>query len=851
MVISIHFINKVNAQELISPIDSLSPKNDTIKEALSVNSDFAIKTKVAYKAKDSIRFDIKEQKAYLYGEAEIYYEDIILKANYVEISFERSELFAKGLPDSTGKMIGEPAFKQGDQEFTSATLTYNFKSKKGIIIGIFTKEGDGFLQGTKVKKFEDNSINIKSGLYTTCEEKHPHFCIKFNKARVIPKDKIVSGPAHLEIEDMPLPLILPFGFFPNKKGQLSGIIIPSYGESATRGFFLERGGYYLGLGNYLDFAIRGDIYSRGSWNLSPAISYNKRYKYSGKFDFGYSVNIEGDKSDPKYLKSKDFRIRWSHQQSTKARPNSSFSASVSAGSSKYNTFNPSSTQDFLTNTLQSNISYSTRIANNYSFSLNMTHSQNTLNKSVYLGLPELAFSVNRFYPFRSKNRIGKEKWFETISMNYSANAENSIESYDSLLFKKQTLKQMQNGMEHKIPVSSSIRIFKNFNWTNTVNFHERWYLQNIKKTWVNDTIIEGSDTLYSYIKIDTLNEFKTAHEFNFSSSIGTRLYGMYQFKNFKIAAIRHVISPSVSFNYNPDFGRPKWGYYDSIYDPTNPLQPYKKYSIFENGIYGTPPSNESGRVNFSLSNNLEMKVKSKKDTLSGLKKVVLIDNFSISSSYDLVKDSLNWSNLVLSGRTKLFKRIDITYGSSWNPYALNDSTGKLTNEFELVKNKRFFHRDNTTWAFSLDWSLSSQNIKKEIKSSKGTPEEIEMIRDNQEKYIDFNEAWNITFQYSFRYANVFEPISKTLEKNIIQTLNFSGNINVTPKWKIGFRSGYDFSQKDFSYTTVDIYRDLHCWDLAFNWIPMGTRKSYNLTIKIKSPILQDLKLTKKKDFRDY
>jgi len=840
----------IKAQDtIISKNDSVKIKNDSTKKSSPKESEYALSSKVEYTANDSIRFNIAEQKVYLFGKAEIKYEDINLTANYIEISFKKNQLYAKGVADSTGKTTGEPVFTQGSQSFTSATLTYNFKTKKGLITSIITKEGESYLHGNLVKKFPDNSINLREGMYTTCDLVHPHYEIKFFKARVIPDDKIVSGPAYLVVEDVPMPLALPFGYFPNKKGQKSGLLIPSYGESASRGFFLENGGYYVGLGEHFDLALRGDVYSHGSWAARALSNYNKRYKFNGNINFGYAINIEGDQGTPSYNKRNDFYIKWYHNQDAKARPNSRFSANVNAGSSKYNKYNPSSTTDYLSNTLQSNVSYSTTIAGKYNFSVNMSHSQNTLNRTVSLNLPEIAFSANRFYPFRNEKRMGKMRWYENISVGYTMNARNSINTIDSLLFRKETLKQMQNGIKHSIPISSSIKVLKTFTWTNTINFTERWYMQSIEKHWINDMRIVNGDTTLGYLKTDTIQGFKAARDFNFSSSLSTRLYGMYQFKKGKIVALRHVLTPTVSFVYTPDFGSEKWGYYRYLRDGDQSVQK-KYYSIFETGIYGAPPRDKSGAINFALTNNLEMKVKSKKDTITGIKKVVLIDNFTISGGYDIAKDSLNWSKINMNGRTRLFKNLDVTYASSWDPYVV-DSTGKNLNEFELKKNKRLLRLTNTNWAFSLNWSLRSKQKKKEITSSKATEEELDMIKANPDAYLDFDQPWNLNIQYQLNYMNSFDQTAKKMVNKVIQTLSFSGDVNLSSKWKVGFRSGYDFEQKDFSYTSIDIYRDLHCWEMVFNWIPMGFRKSYNLTIRVKSPVLQDLKLTKKKDFRDY
>jgi len=847
-VFYISFTEIVNAQDtIIKPDSSNKIKNDTIKKT-SKNSDFTLSSKVAYKATDSIRFDIKEEKAYLYGKAEINYEDINLTANYIEISFKDNQLFARGVIDSTGKLCGKPVFKQGAESFTSTTLIYNFKTKKGLISGIFTKEGDSYLQGKTVKKFADNSINVKRGFYTTCDLEHPHYEIKFSKARVIPNDKIVSGPAYLVLEDVPTPIAVPFGFFPNKQGQKSGILIPAYGESAARGFFLSNGGYYFGMGDYMDLALRGDIYSRGSWRLAPAFNYKERYKYSGSFNFNYSATIDGEKGIEGYKKTNDFSVNWSHHQDSKAHPNSTFSASVNAESPDYSNNNLTSSQGFLTNQLSSSISYATVIDNNYNFQLNMSHSQSKLTHDISLNLPEIAFSVNSFNPFKNKENVGKEKWYDKISMVYSMDAKNSINTKDSLLFKKETLKQMQNGVFHNIKMQSPVKVLKYFTWTNSVTYNERWYLQTIRKHWVNDTLISGGDTTYHNLKTDTVQGFQAEHDFSFSSSLTTMIYGMYQFKNCKIIAIRHVMTPSITFTYTPDFGNPTWNYYryNTIQSGTNE-RTLRYYSIFDNGIYGAPPSNKSGVINLSLNNNLEMKVKSKKDTITGTKKIVLIEDLKIGASYDIAKDSNNWSDLSMSGSTKLFKYLDIKYQMNWNPYAINDSTGNITKEFEYKKSKHFFRFDNTNWDIGLNWGLHSKTKKKEIVSNKATEDELETIKNNRDKYLDFDEPWNLNIQYSLNYIDAYSQAILKSKSNVIQTLGINGDINLSAKWKVVFFTGYDFINKELSYTHLEIDRDLHCWEMSFTWTPTGLQKSYLLTIRVKSAVLQDLKLTKKKD----
>jgi len=760
-------------------------------------------------------------------------------------------VYAIGVPDSNKKITGSPVFTEEDQTYKSKEMKYNYETEKGLIKHVFTQDGEGYIHGEIIKKIGDEVINVQSGSYTTCDkEEHPHFEFKYNKSKFIPGKTIITGPAYLVIEEVPTPLFIPFGLFPNKKGQRSGIVIPTYGESSSRGFYFENGGYYWTINDYLDLKLTGDIYTHGSWAVKPLVRYKKRYKYNGSLNLGYAINIVGQEGSADYQRSKDFSIRWIHSQDPKARPNSKFSANVNIVSNKFNQFNPTTTEQFLSNTFQSSVAYQTNWNGKVFLTANASHSQNTKTKMVNLTLPEVSVSVNRFYPFRSKSKVGKLKWYDNISVNYSMNTKNSISIEDSLLFEPQALSKFQNGIKHSIPISSSIKILKYFTMTNSVNVTDRMYFEKTKKYWDNDTVWTTDTTYFVGQEIvDTIPEFNNALDFSINSSISTKLYGMLAFKKGPIRAIRHVITPNVGFSYTPDFGTDKWGYYDSYVDGDGNEVDYSK---FETGIYGRPPSEKSGRINFSLSNNLEIKIPSKKDTITGMKKVKLIENFTISGSYDLARDSLNWSKIRMSGRTKLFNNLNVTYSSSWDPYVLDSAGTKNLNQFEWDVNKRLLRLDNTSWNLGLTYSINSQKLNKKRESDKGTEQELADINDNLDQYIDWNIPWSLNINYNLRYtnSNIYVDNVKTANNDLVQTLGFSGDISITDKWKVGFRSGYDFESKELSYTSLNIYRDLHCWQMRFNWIPIGPRKSWNFTLNVKSTILQDLKLEKKKDFRD-
>lgn len=827
---------------LMSKSDTiLKPIKDSIILKKNKESN-AIESKIDYSTNDSIRFDLKEKKAYLFNNAEITYETMNLKANYIEIDFTSNALSANGIPDSTGNKVGKPIFKDADQQFRSDEMKYNFKSKKGLSKNVITQEGDGFLHGENVKKMEDDVTYISHGKYTTCDLDHPHYFISFSKAKVIPKSKIVSGPAFLVIEDVITPLFIPFGFYPTKKGQRSGILLPRYGEAQNRGFFLEDGGYYWGISDYIDMEFRGSVYSRGSWALKNITRYNKKYKYNGMLSISYAVNRLGEKETPEFSESKDFAVTWKFNQDAKARPKSRFSADVNFKSGQYNRFNPVTTTDYLSNTFSSSIAYSTTILDKIQFTLNMSESQNTRTHIVDITLPSLNISASSMYPFRRKKQLGSIKWYENVAISYSFRAENRISTYDSLLFQYSSLEKMQNGIHQTISISNPIKILKFFTLTNSVNYNERWYASGIEKQWIKDTLFQNNDTIVGYLKTDTVYGFKAAHDFSLSSSLSTRIYGILQFKRGPLRAIRHVLTPSIGFSYRPDFGKEFWGYYKEVQKDT--LGRTMRYSLFQNGIFGGPSDGESGNINVALRNNLEIKIPWKKDTITGTKKLVLIENFTISGSYDLAKDSMNFSYINMSGNTRLFKYINITYSSIWDPYVI-DSLGKRRNQFEIVENKRLLRLDNTSWNFGVGLSLNSTMIKK--KNNKDPqPVVVNLYPDE----VNFDIPWNVNINYNLVYTSKYVPKDNSKLKKVIQTLSVSGDFSLTPKWKIGVSSGYDFEAKKISYTSIKIYRDLHCWEMNFEWVPFGFRKSWSFVIRVKSSVLQDLKIEKKKDFRD-
>ncbi len=838
-------------QKLIIPTDSItsdSVKSDTTAaKPIKKNK---LEAKVDYAAKDSIRFEIKGQRVFLFKDADIKYLDINLKAAYVEIDFPNNRVHATGVPDSTGKLIGTPDFLQADQNFKAKEIDYNYTTKRGLIKKVFTKQDEGYLHGTVVKKMENDVTYLKSGSYTTCDRpEDPHFAFRFSKGKVIPGKRVITGPAYMEIAQVGTPLFIPFGYFPNKTGQRSGILLPTYGESADRGFYFENLGYYWAASQYFDLQVQADIYTHGSWAIKPTMRYNKRYHYNGAFNFSYAENILGTADSPDYQKSKDFQVRWVHNQDQKARPRSSFSANVNIVSNTFNKYNlASSTQSYLSNTFASSVNYATNFAGKYYLNLNFNHSQNTLNKTINITLPQLSFSVNQFYPFRRQNPVGKMRWYEQISMKYNLDMENRYNTYDSTFLTGNWLDSMQNGMRHSFPINATFRILKFINWSNSMSINDRMYLKTLRKYYQADTLVEAGDTILPGYKTRNVSGFANAFDFSLSSSMNARIYGMYQFKSGPLLAIRHMVTPSVSFSYTPNWGAPGLGYYRYIENDTNMVNP-SKYSIFERSIYGGPPPQKSGAITFAISNNLEIKVRNRKDTITGSKKIPLIDDLNIRCSYDIARDSLNWSPISISGRSTIIKGLTINYSSTWDIYA-RDSLGRRINTTEWKANHRLIRLDNTTWDAGFSYSLSSDKVKKKT-SEKGTEMERQDIVDYYDYYVDFDIPWSFSFNYNFHYVKAYDNSTKKRVEKITQTLGFNGQLNITPKWKVSLTTGWDFVNSELSYTSIDVYRDLHCWEMRFGWVPKGAQQSWNFSINVKASLLQDLKLNKKRDFRDY
>lgn len=831
----------INNSSLFSQItiDSTLSNKDTLSKTIPRKKTF--EDRVNYSSKDSITIDLSLKKVFLYNESKIKYQGIELESGEMSINFKTKSLSAQGIMDSNNNMVQYPIFKEKGTEYRSTNIDYNFDTKKGYIKGVFTKEGEGYLHGEKVKKVDDKTMYISHGKFTTCDLDHPHFSINFSKAKAITQDKIITGPAWFSIMDIPLPLGIPFGYFPFTSTKQSGLLIPTYGYAQNRGYYLRNLGWYFAINDYVDLIAQGDIYTNLSWAVNLRSNYVKRYKYRGNLELRFEENKTGIKNTPSYSSSTDFKLRWTHQQDAKSNPNSNFSANVNLVSRSFNQY-AVNVSDYFNNTTTSSIAYSRKLGKKFNLTANLGESYNINTGSINLDLPSITLSSSQFYPFRKKQSKGKQSWYENISFTYRTSLVNNINTIDSLLFTQEVFRNMRNGMSHSIPIQSSVKILKHFNWTNSINYNERWYLNSTIKQYNPITDLVDKDTVFGFI---------SNRDVSFNTSLTTRLYGMFAFKKGYIKALRHVINPSLSMNFTPDFSDPSLGFYNFYLDK---LGNKVFYSKTEDGMFGSPPRGRSGIVSFNLGNNLEMKVGSKKDSIKNERKIVLLESFNISTGYDLAKDSVNWQPLRITARTTLFQRLVINYSASYTPYVINQS-GQLTNEFLYNKEKILFKNQNSQWDLNLNWQLNSKKSNTQTSTDNISPTEqtYSPFANPNEVFgynVDFTIPWSLNLGLNFSRLSSYIVALANYQTNLSSVLSAKGDINLTNKWKIGFTSGYDFINKDFTYTSIDFYRDLHCWEMRMNWIPFGPRAGWNFTIAVKASMLQDLKYEMRDDFRN-
>ena len=804
-----------------------------IDTMLSLNDDLS--DRVIYSSFDSIRIDVKNDFIHLYWNASVKYGDKTIEGNHIIIDGAKKVIRSYGMPDSTGKMTGLPVYKDGDDTYKASEMSYSFKTGKAWIKDAVTEAQGGYLIGKEVKLIDKNTIYTKGNIYTTCDQTDdPHFGIRITKGKFIPGEKIIAGPSYLEIGKIPLPIGLPFAYYPMTQGKRHGLIFPEVGESQELGFFARGLGYYFPLGDHLGLEVRSDLYSLGSWRMNSRLSYVARYKYSGNLSFDISTTKVGDTESPGYSPQRELFIRWTHNQDPKARPNSRFTASVNAGTNGFWQNNSFATNKFAQNSFNSSISYNRSFPNSpFSMSASLRHSQNTSTKIVDLGVPAVALNMRRINPLKRKNKVGAAKWYEKIGMSYSMQAKNNLRQPDSTLFKGDLQNKLSSGILHQVPISTSMKLFKYVQLSPSFTFNERWYFRKVNKTF---------DLGENQIAVDSTNGFFAARDFSTNLSLNTRLFGIWKFKG-KLAGIRHIINPSLNFAFRPDFGQEKFGYYKQVQTDSAGTN-FIDYAIFEgnNGVSGLSPRGKFGNIGFGVDNNIEIKIRTDKDTVTGVKRIKILDSYRIGGGYNLAVDSLNLSTISMSARTS-FKNFSARFSSTLDPYTTT-TEGRRINKFYFAETGKLAELKSAN--ITLSGSLKSLN--KERKTQVGTDQELQFINKNPEDYIDFNIPFNLSFNYSIQFnKSSIDGVENTLRQNV----TFSGNLNVTDNWKLVLNSGYDITEKELTPTQISIYRDLHCWDLSFNIVPFGTRRSYMFTIKPKATILQALKLTQRRDWYDY
>ena len=876
----IHIPN-IDSLNTTSYIDSTSLSKDTtlVKTDSIVIQKDGLDAIVDASASDSIVFTVGNW-GYLYGQAEVYYKDISLKSENISMNMDSSVVHSTFGLDSIGNEFGHPVFSDGGGEYEAKSMSYNFKTKKGYVTHIVTQQGEGYVIGGIAKKNDDDSFFMCDGKYTSCDNhEHPHFYFMLTKAKVQPKKNIVTGPAYLVIEDFPLyPIGLPFGFFPFSDKYSSGVIMPSYADELDRGFGLRDGGYYFAVNDYWDLALRGELYTKGSWGLSAQSTYRKRYRYSGNVSTSYLYTKLGDKEDPDYSVAKDFKIAWSHSQDPKANMYRTLSASVNFSTSTYNRnqLNEIYNGDFTNNTKSSNVTMTQRFPNSpFTLSANMSASQISRDTTVSLTLPNLTVSMSRIYPFKRKEAIGAERWYEKISMSYSSDFRNSITTKEYQLLKSNLVKDWKNAIKHSVPISATFNIFNYLNITPNFNYTERWYTQKIHQGWDADR--------KRAVNTDTTYSFNRVFDFNYALSFQTKLYGFYEpmFKIGKIQKIRHVFTPSINFNGRPDFGDPFWGYYETYsYLDANGNKQTTTYSPYSSGIFGAPGTGKQGNIGFSFENNVEMKVGTENDST---KIISLIDNLGIRFSHNMMADSMKWSDIDAAIRLKISRNLMINVSARFDPYlydpvyTTNPSTGERNitnlnrvNRLRIENGKGFGRLRSTSYSFSP--SINQETIKKwfgkgskkgETENTLNTAETDEFAdpeSENDERksllskqedtgiydeygYLKNEVKWNLSASYSFSYAYSNEIDTKNMEykRRLTHNLGLSGSIQPTKNWSFNFTTSYDFDQSKFAYMNCSLSRNLHCFTLSASFMPLGRYQSYFVTLSANSAMLRDLK----------
>jgi len=806
-------------------------KNDTLNIKSKSNS--GITTPIDYSADDSVVLDLPGRRVHLYGNAKVHYESIDLDAGYIMVDFNTKDIIALPYPDSSGKFVHKPHFSDGKDQFTSDSMKYNFSNKRALVFNARTVQDDGYIYGEKTFKDPLNNTYVKNARYTTCNDTvHPHFYIFAKKFKIIPNKQVVTGPANLVIAGINTPLIIPFGFFPIKKGQTQGIIFPTYGETQDRGFFLRNLGYYFPLNKYFDLALTGDFYFRGSYGFHVNSNYARRYRFRGNLGIDYSHNKFGEEETGITI-SDDYVLKWIYAMDPKSRPGQSFNASVNYQSPSYNRNNAFQQQAIIQSTIQSTVNYRTSfVNNNINLSTGMRIIQNLGREEVDFTFPELSLNVPRITPFVNLNTTNKA--LKTIGLSYNGDLNNRVVMKQKNLGPAlgiennpnniNLLDSLQNGMIHSVPLTASIKLLKYLQLNPNVSYTEYWYLQSQLKTY---------DAARDTLLISNTNEFNRASSIQGGLNLNTTLFGLAQFKKGRLQAIRHVLTPSVFMGLRPDMQTEKNGFREVQRDSQGNIE---KYSRFANTGQGFPSGGKEASLGFNINNNIELKTRKYTDTGIVSKKVKLIEMLNISSGHNFLADSFKWSDLRFNGRSSLFKdKISINYNWNLDPYKYN---GRRVDEL-IISDKKSLGR-LTTLGVSLGTNLNPK-ARVPKSSENASNEELMMINTYPQYFVDFNIPWSLNINYNFSYNR---PIP-TISSDIRQSVTFSGDLSLTENWKVAFASGYDFKTKELAVTKIDLFRDLHCWEFSFGWIPTGFRRSFDFTIRVKSSTLQDLKMNRR------
>ena len=826
---------------------------------------------VEFASDDSLVYIAPTKQVRLYGNAKVKYENMNLESDKVRMALDSSLVHATGSADTTGKLTGSPVFTMGSDKYESDTMSFNFKTKRGFINNVYTEQEDGFLSSQHSKRDSSGVLYLEHGRYTTCDAPHPDFYIALSRAKVRPGKDVVFGPAYLVVADVPLPLAIPYGFFPFTKSYSSGFIMPSYGDESARGFYLRDGGYYFAINDKWDLKLLGEIYTKGSWGLSAASNYRKRYRYNGSFFFSYQNTKNGDKGMPDYSEQTSFKIQWSHRQDSKANPFSSLSASVNFATTSYERDNLNSMynpQSYTQSLRTSSVSWTTNFS-----SLGMTLSgttnlsQNMRDSTISLQLPDLNVSVSRFYPFKRKKMAGKERWYEKISMSYTGHLSNSINTKEDLLFKSNLIKDWSNGMQHNIPINANFTVLKYINVNPSFNFTDRMYTNKVMKSWDEATQTEVADTTYGFYNV---------YNWSMSLSASTKVYGFWlpsrKIFGDKIQAIRHVLTPQVSFSYAPDFGASRYGYY-ATYQKTDAdgNVTLQEYSPYTGSLFGVPGKGKTGNISFDLSNNIEMKVKSDKDS-TGFRKISIIDELGMSMGYNMAAKERPWSDLSMRIRLKWWKNYTFNMTAVFATYAyeLSENGTPYVGTHTEYSRGRFGRFQGMSQNFS--FTLTPEKLKK-LFSGGDKDDDDDDYRDNddtgvetnidddminaqrgarkqsagkaetdEDGYMKFSMPWSLTVGYGVTMrentAGKFNTESMRYPYKFTQTLNFSGNVRLSDGWNISFSSGYDFEEHDISMTTASLQRDLHCFNMSCS-VVLAPYTSYNFSFRCNAATLTD------------